>query len=60
MTFTCLLRATGTSVVAITYLIWECCRRPEVMKRLKEIRAKFPEPEVMPTYAEASKLALTL
>lgn len=56
-----LVAGTGTTAVALTYLIWECGRRPEIMKKLvEEIRAAFPNPTVMPTYAEASKLVSEL
>jgi len=52
-----LVAGTSTAAVTVIYLIWECGRRPEVMSKLtKEVRAAFPDPKQMPTYAEASKL----
>ena len=52
----------GSSTTSLTflYLVWECGRRPEVIKKLvAEIRTAFPERDRMPTYAEASKLVGT-
>ncbi|KEF53378.1 uncharacterized protein A1O9_10353 [Exophiala aquamarina CBS 119918] len=52
-----LVAGTSTTAVTLLYLIWECGRRPEIMRRLtEEIRAAFPNPDELPTYAEASKL----
>lgn len=52
-----LVAGTSTTAVTLLYLIWECGRRPEIMRRLtEEIRVAFPDPNEMPTYAEASKL----
>lgn len=52
-----LVAGTGTTSATLIYLIWECGRRPEVMRRLtEEIRETFPDPNQMPTYAEAAKL----
>ena len=52
-----LIAGSGTTAVAVTYLIWECGRRPGIMAKLtEEIRGKFPNPDTIPTYEEASKL----
>jgi cytochrome P450 len=52
-----LVAGSSTTAITTTYLIWECCRRPEVLLKLtKEIREAFQDPNVMPTFAEASKL----
>jgi cytochrome P450 len=55
-----LAAGSGTTAATTIYLIWECGRHPEVRKRLtEEIRARFPDPAVMPSYQEASKLVNT-
>ena len=47
----------GTTASTTLWLLWECGRRPQVRQRLAaEIRARFHDPQVMPTYAEASQL----
>lgn len=52
-----LVAGSSTTAVTVTYLVWECGRRPDVMKKLvQEIRAAFPDPDKMPNYTEASKL----
>ncbi|KAJ9607707.1 hypothetical protein H2200_007785 [Cladophialophora chaetospira] len=52
-----LVAGSDTTAVTTTYVIWECGRKPEVRKKLvDEIRAAFPDPTVMPTYEETSKL----
>ncbi len=55
-----MVAGSSTTAITVTYLIWECGRRPEIMKRLvEEIRAAFPSPEIKPTYAETLKLVRT-
>ena len=52
-----LVAGSGTTAATLIYLMWECGRQPEINKRLvEEIRGKFPDPSVRPSYAEASKL----
>ncbi|KAJ9614975.1 hypothetical protein H2200_001049 [Cladophialophora chaetospira] len=52
-----LVAGSSTTAVTLTYLVWECGRRPEVMKKLvEEIRSTFPSNGEMPSYREASKL----
>ena len=55
-----LAAGSGTTAATTIYLIWECGRHPAVRKKLtEEIRARFPDPAVMPSYQEASKLVNT-
>jgi cytochrome P450 len=55
-----LTAGSGTTAATTIYLIWECGRHPEVRKRLiEEIRGRFPDPSVRPSYEEASKLVST-
>jgi cytochrome P450 len=52
-----LVAGTSTTAVTLTYVIWECGRRPEIMKKIvEEIRTAFPDRTKVPTYTEASKL----
>lgn len=52
-----LTAGSGTTAATIIYLLWECGRKSHVKKRLiDEIRAKFPEPHMIPSYQEASQL----
>ena len=54
-----LTAGSGTTAATTVYLIWECGRNPEVRKRvIEEIRARFPDPSVQPSYEEASKLVI--
>jgi hypothetical protein len=48
---------TGTNAVTTTYFIWERARTPRLREKLvDEIRAAFPNPDIIPTYEQASKL----
>lgn len=52
-----LTAGSGTTAATTIYLIWECGRRPAVRKRLiEEIRSKFPDPSVRPSYEEVANL----
>jgi cytochrome P450 len=52
-----LLAGSDTTAITSMYLMWECGKRPEVMKKLvNEIRTAFPDPEQIPTYERTSKL----
>ena len=52
-----LVAGSGTTAVTTTYFIWELGRRLEVKKKVaEEIRTAFPDPQIFPTYEEASKL----
>ncbi|PVH72446.1 cytochrome P450 [Cadophora sp. DSE1049] len=54
-----LTAGTGTTSTTITYVLWECGRNERARKDLiREIREAFPDVNVMPSYAEASKLKL--
>jgi cytochrome P450 len=52
-----IVAGTGTTAVTTSYFIWECGRAPRVREKLvDEIRTAFPDPDIIPTYEEASKL----
>jgi cytochrome P450 len=52
-----LTAGSGTTAATLIYLIWECGRHPEVRKRLvRDIRSKFPDQAIRPTYEEAAAL----
>ncbi|KAK5050461.1 hypothetical protein LTR84_003742 [Exophiala bonariae] len=52
-----LTAGSGTTAATVIYLIWECGRHPEDKEKLiDEIRARFPDPSVQPSYDEASRL----
>ena len=54
---TFLAAGSGTTAATIIYLLWECGNHPQVRKRLiEEIRTRFPDPSIPPTYEEAAKL----
>ena len=55
-----LTAGSGTTAATTIYLIWECGRHPKVRKRLREeIRTRFPDQSVKPSYEDASKLVST-
>jgi cytochrome P450 len=52
-----LVGGTDTTTITVCYAFWELGRRPEIRAKLrKEILAAFPDPGVMPTYEQTSKL----
>lgn len=52
-----LTAGSGTTAATTIYLIWECGKHPQVRKRLiEEVRSRFPDPSVQPTYEEAAQL----
>lgn len=52
-----LLAGSDTTAITSMYLMWECGKRPDVKRKLvDEIRTAFPDPSVIPTYEQASKL----
>jgi cytochrome P450 len=52
-----LVAGSGTTAVTTAYTLWECGRTPEVHTKLvEEIRAAFPDRNVMPTWEKACKL----
>jgi cytochrome P450 len=52
-----LVGGTDTTTITVCYAFWELGRRPEIRAKLrKDIRAAFPDPSVMPTYEQTSKL----
>lgn len=56
-----LTAGSGTTAATMIYFIWACGTHHDVRKRLiEEIREAFPDPNVMPSYYEASKLVCWL
>ena len=52
-----LAAGSGTTSATLTFLLWECGRNESIRQRLaQEVRAMFPDVNVMPVFEKVSKL----